>query len=47
MRDSFAEQFVDAFPDPDNLPDFPPTCETLTPPGTSRRKIVATVVSRA
>src|SRR5262249_29084997 len=32
MRDSFAEQFLDAFPCPDRLPDFPPTYEMLTPP---------------
>jgi hypothetical protein len=27
---SFTEQFLDAFPRPDRLPNFPPTCETLT-----------------
>ena len=31
------EEFVDAFPQPPTLPDFPPTFETPTPPGTPLR----------
>jgi hypothetical protein len=27
---ALAEEFLDAFGNPDNLPDFPPTFETLT-----------------
>jgi hypothetical protein len=39
--DSFAEEFMDAFPKLASLPDFPPTAETLTPSQPSRSIFLA------
>ena len=42
-RTGLAEGLVDAFGDPDSLPDFPPTFETLTQAVLFGEEIVATV----